>query len=140
MSAKFGLCFHCRGSDSCLNIRSHHVVLCDEHKKWWQTTSDSLPQQHETNDKWNSNADKLEAYTKVQAGVQSTHGDLSRPATRTGLMEIEYTIWLWNCLTNDLIEQGVDPIQLPNRIMDTEYSINRYSSREITDDRPTNGG
>jgi hypothetical protein len=66
MSAKFGLCPHCRGSDGYLKIGAYHVFVCDEHKAWWQTTSHVLPWQHEKREQWEANADKLESYTEVK--------------------------------------------------------------------------
>jgi hypothetical protein len=66
MSAKFGLCPHCRGSDGYLNIGPYHVFVCDQHMTRWQTTSHVLDWEDEDQAKWEANADKLEAYTEVQ--------------------------------------------------------------------------
>ena len=36
-------------------------------------------------------------------------------------------LWLWDCITHDLIQQGVDTSVL-HSIINTNYGINRYSS------------
>ena len=52
----------------------------------------------------------------------------------------EFMLWLWEGLTRDLIEQGVDTGVLLDRIYETEYGINRYSNtKDIEDEHETNG-
>jgi hypothetical protein len=54
-------------------------------------------------------------------------------------METEYTLWLWQCLTNDLIHQNIDTGVLCG-IIKINCDINRYSSKEHLDERKSVNG
>jgi hypothetical protein len=53
-------------------------------------------------------------------------------------MADEFLLWLWQGITSDLIQQGVDTNEL-HRVID-DYGINRYSSKECSNDRKSTNG
>jgi hypothetical protein len=54
-------------------------------------------------------------------------------------MADEFLLWLWQGITSDLIQQGVDTNEL-HRVIDGDYGINRYSSKECSNDRKSTNG